>query len=480
MRYEFQNSASRSLDVLLEEAGARIDWRCGGGGRCNRCLVTLIAGVYRYEERTLTQADFPCSIKACRAVLLSDSGIVDVPETSLRPLSGGQIEVNWSARALPVVPEVVVGVDIGTTTVAAVKLINGEVVAKASAFNAQSRFGDNVISRIQYASGGATALKELRDSVLESINQVLMEVGAQEAVRVAVAGNTVMSSLWLGIDPASLGHMPFTPPVRVFPVISGKEAGLTALKGDTPIWTAPVISGFLGGDLSCGLRETHLQPGEMLVDVGTNCEIIFYGAKGLVGSAAAAGPAFEGAGIACGMRALPGALEHYYAPGRYKVIGGGAPIGLCGSALVDVLAVGRRAGFIGEYGRYERGFTGEVAPGISINEAEVATILQAKAAVESGIACMRSQGGGALKRLFLAGGFARGLNLTNAQAIGLLPSDCEIGCVGNTSLAGAVRLAADPEIGIAQLSDLCEQVQEIWLNQLPEFEECFVDSLVLP
>ena len=159
-------------------------------------------------------------------------------------------------------------------------------------------------------------------AAVESVNELLDRLEPDGAARIALAGNTVMSCLFHGIDPSPIGVMPFTPPCRIFPVRGAAELGLRA--GDIPVLTVPAIAGYVGGDLTAGLLETPLRPGELLVDIGTNCEIILQTEQGMFCTAAAAGPAFEGAGIHCGSRAVPGAIDHYFGRNSCSVIGGAA------------------------------------------------------------------------------------------------------------------------------------------------------------
>lgn len=468
----FISEKGRTLAAVLADRSVVLDTRCGGAGTCGRCRVKLVSGHWDVAGRVV---DAPCEANACQTRLLADSGEIDVPETSLAPRNG-RIAAEWIAAPLPATPETVVAVDVGTTTVAAVKIRRGNVVATASAFNAQSRFGDNVIARIQYAAGNAAHRTELQAAIAETINTLLAELGADDAVRIGVAGNTVMTCLLHGLDPASIGVIPFTPPRRRFAPCPAAALGLRH-RGE--VLTLPCISGYIGGDITAGIAETALGPGEMLVDIGTNCEIVFNTGDGMVCAAAAAGPAFEGAGIACGCRAVEGAIDHYAGKNAYAVIGDVPPKGLCGSAMVDVLAVERRLGRLDFCGRLQPpapSFT--IAPGIVISERDIEQLLKAKAAVHAGIATLEDHCGRQAQHLYLAGGFAKHLDIPNTVAIGMLP-DRPSSIVGNTSLAGAARVACDPQ-QLARLEALIDVPVERPLNTLPGFENHFIDGLLLP
>lgn len=443
-----------------------LDLRCGGRGTCGRCRVLLLSGQWKVNGRLVAA---PGEALACHTWLYGESGEVEVPENALHQ-AAGQVQDEWRGRELPFSEDSVIAVDIGTTTVAAVKIREGRIVGRTSCFNSQNRFGDNVITRINHAGFSAASLKELREAAADSVGKLLDELGMEDAARIAIAGNTVMSYLFHGIDPAPIGVMPFTPPRRTFPA--------TEFRG-VPLYTMPVIAGFVGGDLTAGLFETRMESGEMLVDIGTNCEILFAAPQGIICTAAAAGPAFEGGGIYCGSRAVRGAIDHYRGRGDFSVLGGGEAKGLCGSAYIDFLAVERGAARLNEFGRYvPPSEKMDIADGIFVHERDIEQLLKAKAAVRAGIETLEGHCGAKASKIYLAGGFARFLDLENAVAIGMLPvRDYEI--VGNTSLGGAARLAVDPGL-MPELEKLIDLPREIPLNTLAAFEDNFIEGLLLP
>lgn len=473
MQLTLKADGRKNLAEQLAAAGYPLDLRCGGNGTCGRCRVRLRSGEWETDGKPVS---VPAEVNACRTRLAGPEGEVEIPERSLA-VREGKVAAAWRSRPLPESRESVIAVDLGTTTVAAVKLCNGEIVREATCFNRQSRFGDNVITRINHAGTSPGALEELRMAAVESVNELLDRLEPDGAARIALAGNTVMSCLFHGIDPSPIGVMPFTPPCRIFPVRGAAELGLRV--GDIPVLTVPAIAGYVGGDLTAGLLETPLRPGELLVDIGTNCEIILQTEQGMFCTAAAAGPAFEGAGIHCGSRAVPGAIDHYFGRNSCSVIGGAAPAGLCGSAMIDFLAVERRLGHLNEFGRIQPlADCFEAAPGVTIYEWEIEQLLKAKAAVRAGIATLAAYCRTPVKKLFLAGGFARYLDFGNAVACGMLP-DCELEAVGNTSLGGAARLAVQPGLA-AELERLIDLPKDIPLNLLDEFEDNYIDGLLLP
>ena len=452
------------LAEQIRKLGFPLDMRCDGRGTCGRCRVRLLSG--RWLENGV-KVEAPAEVLACRIHLLSDAGAVEIPSSSCLPGDDGVFSDAWQNLApMPVQDDVVIGIDIGTTTLAAAALRDGRIIAREVCFNPQARFGDNVMSRI---SAAETHLAEMRQVLLDALAEMLQRM--PPPTRVAIAGNSTMTSIFHGMNPAPLGCAPFLLPQREFAPVSGESIGLPP---SVPIHTLPLMTAFLGGDILGGLWETRLEKGDLFIDIGTNCEMVFRKMDGsLCGAAAAAGPAFEGAGIACGMRAVPGAICCYRSFNDYDVIPDGSPIGLCGSGMIDVLAVLHRSGQLNRFGRYvPPSTTLEVAKGMLLSELDIEQLLKAKGALAAGIHCLEEYCGTSCKRLILAGGFAQYLDLQNAIAIGMLPDRPAV-LVGNTSLAAAVRLAATPQ-SAKELSSLAQSTTEVHLNNLPDFELKFL------
>lgn len=460
-------TSPENLARLLLERGFHPDMRCDGRGRCGGCRVKLLSGHWECDGRPVSP---PQTVPACRTHLVGvDDGEIEFSFSVAAPM----VEKACPSAVLPKSPEPVAAFDIGTTTLAAAKIRDGKVISSAGCLNPQSRFGDDVLTRIVHADSPEGA-DELQRTLLDALRGLAGQLGLSDVKRAAVSGNTVMLCLLHGVSPHSIGEYPFSPPRRAFPV-----------RGDLlpplQLFTVPCISGYLGGDVTAGLYAAKPAPDDMLVDLGTNCEIVFNTGNGWFGTSAAAGPAFEGVGLRSGLRAVAGAADHYYGPDKFSVIGGGAPLGFCGSAYVDYLAVERRAGRIDEFGRFvsPREPLREPAPGVFIGEDDVEQLLKAKAAVRTGIDLLERHFKVKAKRLLLAGGFASGLDTDNASAVGMLPPDREIVRIGNSSLFGAAALAADPYLSeeLARLSGL---PRELPLAELPGFDSAFIDALLLP
>ena len=452
------------LSEFLRRTGRGLPGDCGENRGCGKCSVRLLSGLWESGGKILRA---PCAAVPCVTKLKSCIGSIDVPETA----SGApKVSADWDhAAPLPRNGEPVIAVDMGTTTLAAVRIEEGRITAFETALNGQCAFGDNVISRI---ARSGEAFGEVRKALLDSIGLLLEKLGIRSARRIAVAGNTTMCCFLHGVDPAPIGTAPFAAPQVLFPERNDLWHGL-------PVHTVPCITGLLGGDIASGLHECPLEIGDLFIDLGTNCEMVFRTSRGLVGTSAAAGPAFEGCGISCGSRALPGAVDHWHGPGKFSVIGGTSPRSLCGSGLLDFLAEARKSGFLNAAGRFTSGAPSfEIAPGVAVTEGDVAELLKAKAAVASAVTALEKHTGCAARRLKLAGGFSRYMDIDSARQIGMIPDLPVLSC-GNLSLAGAARLACAPEL-LPEMAFVPGKLREVHLNDVPGFPDLFTAALKLP
>jgi uncharacterized 2Fe-2S/4Fe-4S cluster protein (DUF4445 family) len=509
-----------SLADALREYGLPLDLRCSGEGICGKCEILLEHGKFQVEQENIEiQCGQPQTVKSCRVKALNADGVIFVPAKSLANTSDVQSSHDYKVKAFrkdAAVSGLAVAIDIGTTTVA-VSLVDanhGSVICSASNYNRQFLYGDNVISRISYASESPENLFELQQCVIkDTINPLINKVCLQakrdknEISQVSVAANTVMTHLFFGISPASIGVMPFEPELKVFPELKAVTLGLLVAP-DAVVRALPAASGYIGGDIVAGVAVSginELNGVAALLDIGTNCETVLFNGKQLFSCASAAGPAFEGAGIGCGCRAAAGAIEHisFDRSLEYKiaVIGNIAPNGICGSAMIDFVANGRDCGLINELGRFdvellqtagklmilEGGINAcriSSNPDIYVSEKDLEQILKAKAAVYSGLQTLCECQGFSFKdltKLYLAGGFAQYINYGNAVKIGMLPDITadQLEIIGNSSLAGAVQNAMD-STAMSRMIKISTEIHDIVLNTVPEFEYNYIDALMLP
>lgn len=547
----------RDLSVLTHAARAGVDLEspCAGCGVCGRCTVFLGQGDYEIDDQPVRIGTGERREElACRVRVTSAQADIAVPSAAGHDSRGAQIlddteppstrEAAWIRRADGAAvaqtaedstPHVIdrvdaatrllgLAIDIGTSTVA-VALLDLEtraVVARASRFNQQMLRADDVASRIAFARDDA-GLATLRDLVIgHSINPMVADLCVRarclprHIVAVAVAGNTVMAHLFLGLSPTSMGQYPYTPARRFFDTITGRESRLD-IHPDARVHVVPAVAGYVGGDIVADTLVIDLERRHglnLLVDIGTNGEMVLAEDGDWTACATAAGPAFEGAGLAHGCRAVAGAVSHIRIDAdlalHCDIIGGGPARGFCGSAVVDFLAQGRTAGLINRFGRFDldrlraagrytlaRGRHGEshacvlieqdataLGESLWISEADVAQVLKAKGAIYAGLKTLlqaRGRHPRDLDKLILAGGFARYLDYDSAVRAGLLPElpREKVEIAGNGSLAGAMAALCD-RTAIGRLRKLADKPRVLELNREPCFANFFAEALALP
>lgn len=412
-----------------------------------------------------------------------------------------------------------VAVDVGTTTVV-VQLANlntGSVVGTRGSYNRQAAFGDDVISRIIYATEESNGREHLRLKVLETINALLEELLAEtgtteQSIRAcSCAGNPTMVHLLLGVDPSYIRLEPYTPAANEWPILTASEVGLRIF-GEAPVYCLPGVGSYVGGDISGGLAFSGAAFADgvtLFVDIGTNGEIVLGNREWLIGCACSAGPAFEGAGVTCGMRATEGAVEQVaVSAGGFEVllkaIGGTRPAGICGSGLIAGLSALQRAGVIDRSGRFSPGLdTPRLRSGangcefvlawgsesgtgrdLALTNHDLQNLLRAKAAVFAGIqTLLRSVGLGKddIEQVLIAGGFGLHINVRDAVAIGMLPDlpPERFRFVGNSSLGGA-RLALLSALDRAVIEETARRVTYMELDETTPFMDEFMAAMFLP
>jgi uncharacterized 2Fe-2S/4Fe-4S cluster protein (DUF4445 family) len=384
-------------------------------------------------------------------------------------------------------------VDVGTSTVVieVVELASGRSLGRASAVNAQAVYGADVVSRITAAFQDPGKLKRLQRAVVDQVNGLVAEAAAlggaipENVYEVVVAGNTAMSHFFLGVDVDGLAVSPFRPVFSVLPSLDAAAVGLHVHRR-AKLYLAPNIRSFVGGDIAAGLAATGLarrRGHQLFVDLGTNGEIVLKKGRELITTSTAAGPAFEGMSISCGMLAVPGAVSRVEWRDGFVLttIGGGAPRGVCGTGLVDAVAIALRRGLIASDGRIASGRGLELAPGIVLTQQDVREVQLAVAAVKAGTRMMLRTFGleaSDLAGVVLAGAFGTRLDIGHAIALGLLPSVpvARVAFVGNASLAGAKKLLlAAPER--KAIETLVGTMRHVSLAADPRFQDDFVAGL---
>ncbi len=450
-------------------AGLHPDAPCGGRGTCGKCRVWL-------EGK---------EILACQTIVSRDMTVYTQEDTGLNILIDGV-----SADVCPdSESRYALAYDIGTTTVVAYLLdgISGQLLANASCMNPQGQFGADVISRIQYVLDGGGV--EVQNCIRTALTKLTQDAAKQAGISPAdislasIVGNTAMHHLLLGIDPKPLVTPPYMP--GIFEALELDAAQLLPFSGKVRI--LPNIAGFVGGDtVGCmvSTRFDQLDELTLLIDIGTNGEMVLGNRHRRIACSTAAGPAFEGARISCGMRGAPGAVDHITLENgviQHHVIGETYGIGLCGSGLLDLVAVLLDAGILDESGYLEDKEYHLEGTDVILTQKDVREVQLAKAAIRAGIELLAQQMDvhvADIQKVYLAGAFGNYLNPASACRIGMIPPVLidRIIPIGNAAGEGA-KMCALSRAEFEYSKSLAEHTEFLELASLPDFQDCYVDAL---
>lgn len=516
------------LEYCRSHGIAGIETPCGGKGTCGKCKVTVTKPYYKDV--------LACQTKICDGmeiivgggtitgvgtdmneakVSASDNMVVLVDRKSDMQENPVSVYGNHSSNA-----GTLAACDIGTTTVVCylIDKETGQIIAVRSGANPQRSFGADVLSRIDAAAraddndkanGGLQMMQSQIVSLLNGwISDMLMECGRTKVCLFSVAGNTVMCHLLMGISPEKLGRAPFMPDEYFAREFNPLDIGLENCQ---TMIIFPAVSGFVGGDITAGMMETvNCNELTLYLDIGTNGEMALGKGDRYVCCATAAGPAFEGAQIEMGMPASRGAVDKVWLEGRrikYSVIGNDRPVGLCGSGLIDALAILLKAGIIDENGTIlsgqelpilfrsyvfeveaedaaqstESSLAVHIAPGVYITQEDIRKLQLAKGAIAAGIDILFKEYGCKpcdLDILTFAGGFGNYIDKASAAAIGLFPPELldRAKEVGNAAGNGAVSAALSQEAWERAL-DISGKMRYIELASYPHFNEMYVEHM---
>lgn len=415
-----------------------------------------------------------------------------------------------------------IGIDLGTTTVVAtlLDLVTGTPMAVKSMLNKQQPFGADVISRISAAMMDPQAGPLMQKAALDTFNELIEEVCTEAKVdksqiyALSIAGNATMVQLLLGVDPEPVGVAPFITASQRWPIMTASEIGIDVLPS-ARCYTFPSFGAYVGGDIVAGVLATGMDRDKrtrLLIDVGTNCEIVLSNGDTMLSTAAPAGPAFEAASIACGMRAADGAIEVVQIQDGdlvLGVIGDATPIGICGSGLVDAVYALHKVGLLDDSGKFvtdeqaaqiapkvasrlvtrpegDRVFNlfGEGTSAVFLSQRDVRELQFAKASIATGWRLLLEElnlTDDDVQQVLLAGSFGSYLSPTSAVGIGLVPKlpVLRIVSAGNVAGEGAkMVLLSDTERHGAEA--LLDEVKYVELSDRSDFQEKFFVELALP
>ncbi len=454
----FFASDGEKLSEVLLRVGKTVSHPCGGRGVCKKCLVTVNG-----------KQELSCLYRVTSDIEVILPANEDIVSETGNDFASGQTE------------NICFVLDIGTTTLAlaCVSLDEQKPLSVVTRTNPQRAFGADVISRIAYCQQHSSQL--MHDVLIKTVNEMISYFACKQQPTLYVAGNTTMLHLFFNIDCSSMGTAPYTPQFLGSKRMQSKEIGIT---GADDVISLPNIAAFVGADLVAGLNCVKMPAKgkySLLVDLGTNAEVLLFSEDEIFCTAAAAGPCFEGANIAQGMSATAGAICSFSMQDgvpRVKTIEDAPAVGICGTGLADIVAQLLKHGIIDESGYMEED-SFEVAPDVFLEQGDVRQFQLAKSAVCSAITTLLKQKNirpSDVETLYIAGGFAAKINIENACFVGLLPRSLQQKCVAlnNSSLSGAVRFACEQN----DLSAIVEKAKYIDLATDPTFSQSFIENMM--
>ena len=519
-----------TLRQAAEQAACLLSSPCGGHGTCGKCKLSWrVAGETRWTESLACQTRIGSDLEVRLPPSLSEEAIAkplrkrtgqspSLPKCRSRATFAQVGEDRASSRlgfattaednrdtsaSANDVPhpsfasdaELGLAVDLGTTSVAAALVPLSDPVCRPfplSTHNRQQRFGADVIARIGYAQQSREAALELQDAASASIRELVEALCRHHRVTpdriraCQIAGNTAMQQLLLGIDCAALCELPFAAAFTVQPPPLPPFRN-PFLPPAARLSVMPQLAGFVGGDTTAAILASELTEREspvMLVDIGTNGEMALWANDTLFVASTAAGPAFEGAKISCGMRATCGAIDHVrIASGKPRphTIQDVPPVGICGSGILDAVLVLRQLNLLDETGTFTEGDSYALAPSVILTQQDIREFQLAFSAIRSGIDALLHHANveaSQLRTLFLAGAFGSFLSMPNAVRLGLLPPCPRIVPIGNASLNGAIRcLQSEPEKEKAK--KLAQIAVPLELATDPFFTDSFLEHMTI-
>ena len=512
--FQFVIQEESSLLSGLQLAGQEVLAPCGGNGRCGKCKVQVVEGelpITTQDRVFFSQEELEQGWRlACEAVPTNDLTIRLGWENEQQMQVQSEFKGNMDVSHIKIADYATenirfkeiygIAIDIGTTTlvVQLVNLSNGQILGTHTGLNHQRSYGADVISRILAATQGKehTMTTSIRNDLSNLIEQLCMDnhVEMEQIVRIVMAGNTTMIHLLMGYPCDGLGRVPFTPYEIGTIHVSSKDI-FEDTRLEAEVWICPGISAFVGADITSGICALEMEKSEeicLLIDLGTNGEMALGNKEKLLVTSTAAGPAFEGGNITCGIASIPGAIcnaEFENDKLVIKTIQNAKPMGICGTGVIEIIAALVKKGIIDETGLlddmwFEDGYP--VAIGcngehIVLTQEDIREIQLAKAAVRGGIETLLHHYGitaDQVEHVYIAGGFGYALDHEKTVRIGMLPTEFsgKVKAVGNSSLGGAVKMLLD-EDAISDAEKIVDFVQKVDLASNEVFQKEYIDAM---
>ncbi|MDO4218902.1 MAG: ASKHA domain-containing protein [Synergistaceae bacterium] len=485
---------------------------CGGAGICGACRVKILQGhvsnVTQTERQFLSEQELKDGIRlACKTKILGDLVIESsVTESNIKILDSTMpFETTANANS-----GLGVALDLGTTSVVltVLDIKNGQNLGYTSFANPQATFGSDVMSRIASVSSNPANLQKMQQSLLDSLVVSITELlrknnrSEEEITKIVVSGNTVMQHILVGESPVSMGSTPYISSFLYHQPIKADKFSLPFEKAKT--YFVPNISAFVGGDVTSGLTalnfdQTNKKEATLFIDLGTNNEMVLLAKGQILATATAAGPAFEGAGISCGVRATSGAIcSVSFENGKFvtHTIDNSDAIGLCGSGMIDCLALFLENNIMEKNGslnpdnpfvcKNENGVLQVVLTEekgkkkVYITQKDIRSLQLVIASIKAGVKILLKEAKidkQEMNKIYLAGAFGNYIDIANARVIGLLPAcEAEIISAKNTSLLGAIQAILQNNF-LPRAITLSKIVKSLNLANEADFQENFINSL---
>lgn len=481
--------------------------------------ISDLARLEHHLRQKMGGGEFQMGLKVIRSLpgVLREA---DWKVTATVACRGPLDEITEVARGSTSRQNLSVVVDLGTTTVVAhlVDLGTGQTIGGAAKYNSQAQYGGDIVRRILWATRSPDSIDRFQQVTVEDIGELIMELkkkhhfGFSDVSSIVAAGNTTMIHFLLGLSPMEIRREPYVGVAYSPPPLRAAELGLK-INPRGLLYCLPSISAFVGADVVAGVLAVGLPQREkpsMLIDIGTNGEIVIGNREWLMCASASAGPAFEGSETRCGMRATFGAIDHIRLADpdsilSFSTIGDKPPVGVCGSGFVDLLAEMLRLGVMDKTGRLNTSlgcrrirqreddvpefviaWEQEAGEGrdVAIGQEDILNLMRAKAAIYAASQILMRQVGltlDDLEEIMVAGAFGNYLNVENAVLIGLLPdmASGRIRFVGNTSIAGAKKICLS-RAAYRQAETVARSITYCELSTDPRFMEEFVSASFFP
>ena len=514
-----------SLLQQLQKMNQFISAPCGGNGKCGKCAVRFKKGATEITARdreVFTEEQLKLGWRLACLSYPKEGYEIEIPDAEEKIFA--QMDRTFSEQtkdgtsskqpddpgAFQRKSDYGIAIDIGTTTLAAVlvDLNTGKTVSAATGINHQRIYGSDVLSRIRASVDGRRF--EMQRCIRQDLRKLIGELWTENIKKIVIAGNTTMCHLLRGFPCDRLGVAPFVPvDIGIMKGSAGELLGLKEFTAEVTI--LPGISAFIGADIASGAALLGMEASEsykLLLDIGTNGEMVLGKKEHLFAASTSAGPAFEGGNISCGMASIPGAISHVVIDEKKKahvdVIGtqnfgkddtsgekaacgdhhGISGDGVCGSGMIDLYAEFLRHGIVDEYGTYideyfENGYF--LTDTVKFTQGDIRELQMAKAAIRAGIEILLQKAGinaSQVESCYLAGGFGSQMDVRNAVRIGLIPPELNDKTIaaGNTALEGAKQYLLG-RLTDSQLKKLIEDTKEVNLANEKEFEELYLQHM---